>query len=308
MLDFASFPQELRDMIYEAALVRDVITVAPTKLQRCKKISRSTWQDIKTSEVAIPGMGRAGENIEPVTNSYYLQNNGDDAPNLAIFQTSRQVYAECWPIFYQRNLFDFSKAEKTITAASMCLAFLNDRPPQALQFIRRMHLQFGESLYHDRAWLNLRPYCPQWGQLCSQISTKLSLRQLVLSVSERYARSGIIDPGIVDFHPWVQEIRQITNLRELKVDVMCKGECEEVCKLINHLRARMLANKSGLQELGEMDFRYTEKMVRDRSWVAISNYSLDGVLVQRPARLNESDEEDMFREPFAFAIGMLDAW
>ncbi|KAF6240730.1 hypothetical protein HO173_001403 [Letharia columbiana] len=65
----------------------------------------------------------------------------------------------------------------------MCLAYLDDRPQQALLQIRGMHLLIGEPLYHEDGGLIADPLWPQWGQLCAELSTKLSLHQLVLSVS-----------------------------------------------------------------------------------------------------------------------------
>lgn len=289
MFDIAKIPRELRDMIYEAALVRDVILVAPTEVPRYENVSRSTWQDIRDPPIAGPRVYRTGAHEETVTNSYYLQASNNDAPNLNLFHTSRQIYTECWSIFYKHNMFDFSSSGTTVTAASMCLAFLNDRPQRALQLIRRIHLSFGEPLHHQDSRLIPSPLSPQWGSLCTILSRNLSLHQLILSVDGRFSNICPVIPGNGGVQSWVQEICKITNLSKLDVDVTSKLEFEGAFNLIDYLRARMLTNGLDLEKLGCNEFLYTKKMVGSRPWMVVSNYvlpkkySADGVLIQCPS-------------------------
>lgn len=95
----------------------------------------------------------------------------------------------------------------------------------------------------------------------------------------------------------MQEICQITNLRKLEVDVNVTADkfyyvgLDVGLELINHLRARMLANGSGLEKVGLEEFLYTKKVVGCLAWVAVSNYALlkkldtDGDLVRYSAEL-----------------------
>ena len=289
MFDIAKIPRELRDMIYEAALVRDMIIVAPTVLPKCESVSRSTWQDTRDPPIAGHGVDQAGAHEDTITNSYYLRASNNDAPNLNLFHTSRQIYTECWSIFYKHNMFDFSCSETTVMAASMCLAFLNDRPQPALQLIRRMHLSFGEPLHHKDSQLIPSSPSPQWGQLCTRLSENLSLHQLILSVDGRSANFCPVDPGNGGVQSWVQEICKITNLSRLEVDVTSKLKLEGAFDLINYLRARMLTDGSILEKLGCSEFLYTKKFVGRRPWMVVSNYvlpkkySADGVLIQCPS-------------------------
>lgn len=233
MLGLNKLPWELRDRIYELCLVRDVIIVAPTALEAHQDISRSTWQDIRH----ISPIGG-----EIFTKSYHLHATNDETPYLSLFCTIHQVFAGCWPIFYKQNMFDFSNAETSFTATSMCLAFLNDRPQQVLQHTRRMHLIFGNLLCHRFGWSI--PPAP-W----SKNSTVLSLHRLILSVSETFPDSGIhrstLYPDKVGPKPWVPEICRITNLRDLEVDVTSNCKRLAGLDLSNDLRARMLVNGSG---------------------------------------------------------------
>lgn len=248
-------------MIYEAALVRDVINIAPTEVPKCENVARSTWQDTRDPSIARPGVDGAGVHEETVTKSYYLQASNDDTPSLNLFPTSRQIYTECWSIFYKLNMFDFSSAESAVTAASVCLAFLNDRPQQALRLIRRMHLSFGEPLHHQASRFLPGPLSPQWGQLCTKISANRSLHHLVLSVNGVFPDFGMVDPGNGGLEPWVQEICKVTHLRKLEVDVTSKAEFENTFDLINYLRARMLLSGSNLEKMGYRDFLYTKKVM-----------------------------------------------
>lgn len=171
---------------------------------------------------------------------------------LNLFHTSRQAYAECCPIFFQQNMFDFSIAEPTVTAASMCLALLNDRSQQALQHIRRIHLILGESLY-GQVDLSVPNPWPQWGQLCIEVSTVLSLHELILSVNGRlstyWAHRPPMNLGNFGLQPWVQEVCRITNLGKLEVDVTIDRVYLDRVDLIDHLLARMLANGPRLQKM-----------------------------------------------------------
>ncbi|KAL9068488.1 MAG: hypothetical protein Q9161_006136 [Pseudevernia consocians] len=289
MLGINKLPQELRDKIYEAALVRDVIIVVPTELQNGENVSRSTWQHNTSPTITGPGGVSARICGKPVTYSYHLQANNEDTPNLNLFHTSCQVYAECWPIFYKQNMFDFSNAETSIIATSMCLAFLNDRSQQALQHIRRLHLIFGEPLYRH-GWSNPTSFSPQWGQLCIRISTVLSLHQLVLTVNERFPKRLVPWPALESdrarLPPWMQGVCRITNLRKLELDVA--SDRQDGLELINHLRVRMLAHGSDLLKMGEKELLYTIKVVEGRSLAVVSNYiipkkySANGVLVPYP--------------------------
>ncbi|KAF6230480.1 hypothetical protein HO133_004824 [Letharia lupina] len=285
MFEINKLPRELRDGIYEAAVVGDVVIVAATELQKCENTSRSTWQILKVPQLGERESTRQESTKNSVTNPYHRQCSTEDAPNLNLVHTSHEVYAECWPIFHKQDIYDFTNAETTVTAASMCLAYLNDQSQQALLPIRKMHLIIGQPLYHEDGGLIPRPLLAPAGLT------------LVLSVNGTVPSFKTINPGNGGLQPWVQEICQITNLRKLEVDVNVTADkvyyvgLDVGLELINHLRARMLANGSGLEKVGLEEFLYTKKVVGCLAWVAVSNYALlkkldtDGDLVRYSAEL-----------------------
>lgn len=102
----------------------------------------------------------------------------------------------------------------------------------------------------------------------------------------------------------MQEICQITNLRKLEVDVNVTADkvyyvgLDVGLELKNHLRARMLANGSGLEKVGLEEFLDTKKGLGCLAWVAVSNYAFlaifgrvdrrcDGIYQQRKERIVE---------------------
>lgn len=273
MFVLAKAPRELRDAIYEAALVLDVIVVTPTELPKRENVSRSTWQGTRNPLIAGHAIDGAGVHEENVTYSYNLQARQNNAPSLNLFYTSRQIYTECWPIFYKHNMFDFSNAKTTFTAASMCLAFLSDRPEPVLQHIHRMHLSVGGSLHQQDSQFIPGPISPLWGQLCTKVRGHLSLDQLILSVDGRFSYPGPVDASNGGVQTWVREICKITTLRKLEVDVTSR-DYEGAFDLINFLRARLLMKGSELEKMEAEDFIYAKKTVEGRLWMVTSNYDL----------------------------------
>lgn len=296
MFELAKVPRELRDKIYEAALVRYVIVVTTTEPNR-ENDSRSTWQDTRDPLIARPGVDGAGVHDENVTYSYKLQASQNDAPILNLFHTSRQIYTECWPIFYKHNMFDFSNSKTTFTAASMCLAFLNDRPQPALQHIHGMHLSVGPPLHQQHSHTIAGPIPSQWGQLCTKLSGDLSLDQLILSVDGRFPYRGPVDAGNGGVQTWVQDICKITTLRKLEVDVTSK-DYESAFDLINYVRARMLVNGSELEKMEQEDFQYAKKLVGGRLWMVVSNYDL-------PKKTKKSSENAILVQPTSGRVAIM---
>ncbi|KAL7774636.1 hypothetical protein CFE70_005550 [Pyrenophora teres f. teres 0-1] len=162
-------PRELRDLIYEFVLVRDVIPIQraaaaldniPEETRtRCPEFYRQaaltyplrrthahrrTWAiprfDIRISNSRYD----PGDLPTDVQMTYQLEDDYDEPwthkfePRL--LQTCRQIYDEAREVFYGKNLFSFTDTEAIPTA----FAFLCDRPAESLKLISAMELAFDE--------------------------------------------------------------------------------------------------------------------------------------------------------------------
>ena len=156
-------PAEIRIRIYEYALVRDVIRIVRTvhpfgtvhpcgleKVQYCyeepnpEKLVTLCSRRISLNNVKYS----AGEVVgNEISSSYGIQPS-HFPPVINLFLTSRKVYSETWPIFYQQNAFAFTTPHYTLWSAKDCLRFLYDRPYHALRHIRELHLLIGDAPQH----------------------------------------------------------------------------------------------------------------------------------------------------------------
>ena len=162
-------PRELRDLIYEFVLVRDVIPiqraaatldnipeetrnrcpefyrrVALTYPLRKPRTHRRIWAiprfDIRVSSSRYDPRDLPTD----VQMTYQLEDDYDEPwthkVELRLLQTCRQIYHEAREVFYGKNLFSFTDTEAIPTA----FAFLCDRPAESLKLILAMEVAFDE--------------------------------------------------------------------------------------------------------------------------------------------------------------------
>ena len=122
MFDFMNLAVELRIMIYKYALVRDVIRIVsivhPFAAIPLSEFDRQILYEEPNRKKSVTLRSRktfhrnlkfvAGDLVgDEVYWSYGIQP-GHAPPLVNLFLTSRQVYSEAWPIFYQKNAFAFT--------------------------------------------------------------------------------------------------------------------------------------------------------------------------------------------------------
>ncbi|EDU45879.1 hypothetical protein PtrSN002B_009240 [Pyrenophora tritici-repentis] len=215
-------PRELRDLIYEFALVRDVIPIqrAAATLDRIPEETRSrcpefyrqialtyplrrprahrrTWPiprlDLRTSSSRYDPSDLPAD----IQMTYQLEDDYDEPWThkfeIRLLQTCRQIYDEAREIFYGKNLFSFTDTEAIPTA----FAFLCNRPAESLKFISAMEISFDEGSnmigtakahYPIQAKstdsLVLRYAYHYFPDLCTLISTpRMQLRRLNLTIN-----------------------------------------------------------------------------------------------------------------------------
>ena len=218
-------------MIYQHALVRDVIRVVTT-IHPFRAMHPRFFQDDEVfyeepnPEKAVILRSRKtwrrnikyirGEEVSDEISQSYRMQPGHDSPVLNLFLTNRKVYSEAWPIFYEQNAFAFTIPRRPEQSALNCLWFLYDRPYHALQHIRKLHLLMGTC-----------PHKSLQGDICSwpmttildEISRYLSLRVLVL-----YVRGTVTDAPMPAYMTpkvrWREEIMKVTGLEELHFDII----------------------------------------------------------------------------------------
>lgn len=198
MFDLMGLPAEIRIKIYEYALVRDVIRIVSTAhpfgaVRPCSNGHLETYyyeEPNPKKSVILRTNNTTYKNIkfvagrmigDPISWSYGIQPDGFP-PLINIFLTSRKVYSETWPIFYQQNAFAFTVPRQDWESAENCLSFLYDRPFHALRHIRELHLLIGSAPQHTiRRTLSFEP----WQRLLSDLGRYMSVRVLVLYIRGR---------------------------------------------------------------------------------------------------------------------------
>ena len=269
MFDLMGLPAELRIKIYEYALVRDVIRIVRTmhpfgavdpfglgKVQYYyEEPNPSKRVTLRSREIALKnGRYSAGEVVgNDISLSYGIQPTRFP-PVVNLFLTSRKVYSESWPIFYQQNAFNFTTPHDTFVD---CLRFLYDRPHHALRHIRELHLlidtgpnrpiRFELALWH-------------WQCLLDEISKYMSVRVLVLYIRGRTddARTFRL-PDL----PWKEWLCKITGLQELHVDIIGDSTDEQNIAFVQQMRSKMVV---GGEQMGTEGFVLGKRSIPEFEW------------------------------------------
>lgn len=269
MFDLMGLPAELRIKIYEFALVRGVIRIVRTmhpfgavhpfgsgKVQYYyEEPNPSKRVTLRSREIALKDVRySAGEVVgNEISLSYGIQPTRFP-PVVNLFLTSRKVYSEAWPIFYQQNAFAFTTPHYTFVD---CLRFLYDRPHHALRHIRELHLLIGNSPDRPiRFELALGP----WQRLLDEISRYISVRVLVLYIRGRTddARTYRL-PDL----PWKEWLWKITGLQELHVDIISESTDEQNTEFVRQMRSKMVV--SG-EQMGTEGFVLGKRSIPALEW------------------------------------------
>ena len=271
MFDLMRLPAELRIRIYEYALVRDVISIVQTvhpfgavhpsdfeKLQYCyeepnpKKTVILRSRRIKVKNVKYFGGNEVGDEISW---SYGIR--PDQSPVVNLFLTSRKVYDETWPIFYQQNAFSFTIPLRSMNSADLCLRFLYDRPYHVLQNISELHLLIGRAPQHP---LRFNLVSRAWRRLLDEIRRYMSIRVLVLYIR---GRTDDAPKYPLPDLPWKECICEITGLQELHMDIISESTHEQNIAFVKQMRSKMVV---GGEQMGTEDFLLGKRSMPSVSW------------------------------------------
>jgi hypothetical protein len=155
-------PRELRDRIYEYALVdgQDLaISIGSTrKRYDLWRNEEPPFQKKYSDFISDPIHRTSFACTLERRNFTYVNGNGlacfemkvsawdeiRSEPELSLFHTNRQCYQEASDIFYSKNLFSFDVG---LDSLACCLAFLKDRPTRAMRQIRSIGLKLGQPAF-----------------------------------------------------------------------------------------------------------------------------------------------------------------
>lgn len=272
MFDLMKLPAELRIRIYEYALVREIIRVVSTvhpfgALRPSFFDQGQDWYEEPNPEKAMSLRSRsitlanvkyvAGKVVgDEISRSYRIQPDRFP-PQVNLFLTSRKVYAETWPIFYQKNAFAFTIPHRVVLSADNCLRFLYDRPYHALRHIRELHLLIGNAPHLP---LRFDIGSMVWQRLIDEISRYLSLRTLVL-----YVRGRTDDAR--NYHkpdlPWREWLYQMTGLQELHMDIISESTHDQSIAFVKQMRSKMVV---GGEQTGTDGFILGQRSMSTLEW------------------------------------------
>lgn len=259
MFDLMGLPTEIRLMIYKFALVRGVIRIVSTAHPFDKmppgrrngvevyyeQPNPSRLENLRSNNKRIENAKDiAGSSVgDEVTYSYGIQP-GQSPPVVSIFLTSRLVYSESWPIFYQKNAFAFTLPSNMEICAINCLRFLWDRPYHALRHIRELHLSVGDSAHQPfRRFL----VSFTWQKLLDEINRYLSVRVLVLYIRGR--TDDALEYRSSEY-PWREWLCKMNGLQALHLDIANKSTNGQNIAFVKHLRSRMVVGGDQLATEG----------------------------------------------------------
>ncbi|OAK99777.1 hypothetical protein IQ06DRAFT_222514 [Phaeosphaeriaceae sp. SRC1lsM3a] len=242
-LGILELPREVRDLIHEYVLVRDVIpiTCAITKSSSSRDVDAdndvSSQYPLHTPRLhrrlwLVPAFdldldSTADDRHKPSTISMTYQyancsRSSIDKPgsvekglDIHWMQACRQIYEEAIEIFYGHNTFSFTSDFRIPTA----FAFLCDRPAVSLRYIKSLELALMEDtnmrgtqqahyppIRRATDSLVLQYSYQYFTELCTLLSTpRIRLRKLYLSVETMYT------PGVVGQDSLVDSIKQEKN-------------------------------------------------------------------------------------------------
>ena len=272
MFDLMGLPAELRIKIYEYALVRDVIRIVRTihSLEAAppfglEKVQYYYEEPNTGKRVALPSREIALNNLryapgkvvgDVISLSYGIQPTRFP-PVVNLFLTSRKVYSETWPIFYQQNAFAFTTPLYTFWSAQNCLRFLYDRPYHALRHIHELHLVIGNAPQHP---IRYELASGSWQCLLDEISRYMSVRVLVLYIRGRTDDAPTY--WLPDL-PWKEWLCKIIGLQELHVDIIGESTDEQNTTFVQQMRSKMVV---GGEQMGTERFVLGKRSIPALEW------------------------------------------
>ncbi|KAF2501202.1 hypothetical protein BU16DRAFT_533907 [Lophium mytilinum] len=332
-------PRELRDLIYEQMLF-PFDTIAPhldhNKIcmeevsisdKPCKTTIWSTsYQDGEL--VAVLPASADNEDLASFStyrdSKYYRK-----APDMNIFLANTQIYEEARPIFYRMNWFLFP-------GLAACLAFLNDRPKEALRDIRSIDFKIYE--YCNVQTTGTFETSISMGdiarRICETISQDMELHHLtlrmhtmVLDMDESphfnwHGRSGKLDvnsePDVL-LPEWVPVFLNISNLQSLTIDWSSNvfNIVGRSLAAVRAMRAHMIKNGQNLKNEGiRIQMRHDVESGDDLEWHRTSdrcmqlNMNVDhrGKTVYRRMRRVHTDDRCGFTDCGHFYTGHNLCW
>ena len=271
MFDFMGLPAELRIRIYEYALVREIIRIVsdvhpfgavhPCGLEKVRYCYLGTNPEmivtLRRRRIRLNNVNSAGEEVgNEISSSYGIQPNRSP-PVVNLFLTSRKVYSETWPIFYQQNAFAFTMPRLTWNSTLECLRFLYDRPYHALRHIRELHLRIGNA---PGIPIRYELASGPWQCLLDEISRYMSVRILVLYIRGRTddARKEH-SPDL----PWREWLCEITGLQELHMDIISENTDEQSIAFVQQMRSKMVV---GGEQMGTEGFVLGKRSIPSLKW------------------------------------------
>ncbi|KAK8207062.1 hypothetical protein IWZ01DRAFT_552396 [Phyllosticta capitalensis] len=140
---FLDLPRELRDRIYEYALVVGVIRVDPVFQEKCWELSRN--QNILEEDGIYDFFIHEHATSRHVT--------------MGLLQTCRQVFEESACILYSKNTFFFGSDGRDPYSILKVNAFFASLPPKAMGWIKSVKVEMGvkNSAWNPSWKLYLRP-------------------------------------------------------------------------------------------------------------------------------------------------------
>lgn len=276
MFDLMMLPAELRIKIYEYALVRGVIRIVSTahpfgamsrnrnkRLQVFyEEINPGKSESLRSRRTEFESVkNTAGEEVgEDFSWSYAIQPN-ESPPLVNIFLTSRRVYSEAWPIFYERNAFAFTTPQECEVSVCMCLRFLYDRPYHALQYIRELHLNMGTVPHQP---FRHRINSSGWPLLFDELKRYVSIRVLVLYIRGRLDdAAGNYRWSELPWKEWIYTIADLRPLQELHFDIASQSTNEENINFVKQMRSKMVA---GGDQMGTEGFTLGRRRLPGMHW------------------------------------------
>lgn len=210
MFNFMGLPQELRDAIYEYALVQDTICIQNTEIYMSIFDPPCRRTQHKVSVWRARSRGRLKERFD-VHISYCMGIQNAKMPNLNLFLVSRDVYNQASRIFYEQNHFVFPHDpdwDVSRKGDSNCLDFLQDRPQHVLNHIRHIRI---DTCYLFRTQPLSVDSFDDWDTLFALLAAKVKLRTLTLNVSPVSENST--------FTWWMKHVVHVPGLQRLDVSV-----------------------------------------------------------------------------------------
>ena len=294
MVNLMELPAELRVKIYEYALVRDVIRIVRTvhpfeavnpfglkKRHFCyEEPNPGKMVTLRSREVTLINVRYSAGGVlgDEISLSYGIQPNRFP-PMVNLFLTSRQVYSEASPVFYQQNAFAFTTPHQTYWSAQDCLRFLYDRPYHALRHIRELHLLIGDRPQYP---IRLKLASIYWQRLLDELSRHMSVRVLVLYIRGRTddaRRYRLPD------QPWKEWLCKITRLQELHIDIIGDSTDEENIAFVQQMRSKMVV---GGEQMGTEGFVLGKRSIPEVEWA--NGYPRNSLLTS----LNIPDMEENY--------------